>query len=249
MTRIIETRPERILCSFTPLIVGLAFGLVMSQIHSASAGDPVATNSIQFVSNDVGGVAPTNAEPSPDAVDGNFSSALAFVDILTREGMSALTDNSLSSSQRQATLRQVFQESFAAEDIARLILGRYWRSATDQEKLMFGDSLAVLVADTLVHNLPVGEFKIFSAQQIDGVLNGTETVEVKTVFVAENVSTIVYWTLNHTANEYKVFDITIGGHSFLMAQRNSFEHSIQRNGGSVEAAVAELGTIIVSSSD
>lgn len=225
------------------LIAGAVFVSMISKIQPAIAEEESDQSaSIQMVSSDNGGAGqPTAGLQSGPTTDSDLDAALLFVELLTRRGMAALTDHALGPVERQEALRQVFQNSFATSDIARLVLGRYWRGASEQEKYLFGENLANVAADTLVQNFPAGEFKIFDAREVEGPSNGLQSIEVKTVFVAESVSSLVFWTVRNVDGEIKALDIVIGNHSFLLAQKRNFEQSIQRNGGSMDATFAEMG--------
>ena len=78
-------------------------------------------------------IATTTLAASPPV---NPADAVAFMNQLWNRA-AELLNNKTDPALRQARFRQLFHEDFDNNGIARFVLGRYWRSASEQERQEF----------------------------------------------------------------------------------------------------------------
>src|ERR1700728_4638199 len=86
----------------------------------------------------------------------------AFINDLGTRGLSVLGGN-LSPADREAQFRQLFRQDFDAPGIARFVLGRYWRTATDEEQrefLKLFEDYIVIVYSTRLSEYGGEQFKV-----------------------------------------------------------------------------------------
>ncbi len=187
----------------------------------------------------------TISQPVTAMPDGAGSSnslvAPQFIQVLTAQGVTALTDASLEPLERRAAMRDTFTTSFATEAIARLTLGRHWITASDEEKEHFIVALTEFVASTVVDNLPTtGHFEIFATNEIDSPESENRRFEVNTVLVTDHFSSPIIWTIDVIEGQPKVLDLAINNKSFLQSQKTEFATILRRNGGSIEDLIAQI---------
>jgi len=137
-----------------------------------------------------------------------------------------------SSAERLARFRQLFQADFDGPGIARFVLGRYWRSASEQEQqefLKLFEDYVVFVYGTRLSNFNGETFKI----------RGSRTDERGTIVSTDIISPggeapiKVDWRLITDHGSFKINDVIIEGISMLVTQRSEFASVIQRHGGQV----------------
>src|SRR3546814_2451933 len=83
-------------------------------------------------------MAPATARADMGQSDmGNVALAQSFVENLSVQGIDVLADKSLSRDQRIAKFRAMLQNDVEIPRIARFTLGRYWRTASVQQRETF----------------------------------------------------------------------------------------------------------------
>ena len=134
--------------------------------------------------------------------------------------------------ERLMRFRQLFQADFDGPGIARFVLGRYWRSASEQEQqeyLKLFEDYVVLVYGTRLSKFNGETFKLL----------GSRTEESGTIVSTDIISPSgeapikVDWRLITDHGSFKINDVIIEGISMLATQRSEFASVIQRHGGQV----------------
>ena len=140
--------------------------------------------------------------------------------------------NKVPRAERLMRFRQLFQADFDGPGIARFVLGRYWRSASEQEQqeyLKLFEDYVVLVYGTRLSKFNGETFKLL----------GSRTDESGTIVSTDIISPSgeapikVDWRLIADHGSFKINDVIIEGISMLVTQRSEFASVIQRHGGQV----------------
>ena len=140
--------------------------------------------------------------------------------------------NKVPRAERLMRFRQLFQADFDGPGIARFVLGRYWRSASEQEQqeyLKLFEDYVVLVYGTRLSKFNGETFKLL----------GSRTDESGTIVSTDIISPSgeapikVDWQLIAGHGSFKINDVIIEGISMLATQRSEFASVIQRHGGQV----------------
>lgn len=141
--------------------------------------------------------------------------------------------------ERAARFRQLFREDFDVPAIARFVLGRYWRVATEPEQqefvrlfegyiaLAYANRLAEYSGETLkvVGTRPDGDASLVASEIVRP--NGAPPAKVD-------------WRVVRADGAYKITDVVVEGVSMAVTQRSEFASVIQRNGGKIEGLLALL---------
>lgn len=114
----------------------------------------------------------------------------------------------------------------------RLVLGRHGRDASPEQRRAFGEAfyrfLVRSYADGMVEHAP-NDLEI-RVQPVRGELNPDRT-RVRTQIVREGGSNIpVDYTLRFRNGEWRVYDVTIEGVSYVTNYRSSFDSEIRQRG-------------------
>jgi phospholipid transport system substrate-binding protein len=162
--------------------------------------------------------------------------ARAFVATLGEQAIQVLGPNA-SSAQRLARFRELFHDDFDLPAIGQFVLGRYWRTATAQEQQDFLGLFQEYLVRAYSARLGAygGEpFRVTGERQ-----NGEETVVASEIIRPSGNRIAVDWYLIGRG-PYKIIDVYVAGVSMKVTQRDEFASVIQRNGGRVEALIAQL---------
>jgi phospholipid transport system substrate-binding protein len=141
--------------------------------------------------------------------------------------------------ERLARFRQLFQADFDVPGIARFVLGRYWRSASEQEQqeyLKLFEDYVVFVYGTRLSSFNGETFKVRGSRTDDsGAIVSTDIISPK-----GEAPIKVDWRLITDHGSFKINDVTIEGISMLVTQRSEFASVIQRHGGQVGELLAMM---------
>ena len=171
------------------------------------------------------------AAPNAIAADANV-----FMSELWTRAVEVL-DKKASLAERLTRFRQLFQADFDGPGIARFVLGRYWRTASEQEQqeyMKLFEDYVIFVYGTRLSHFNGETFKV----------RGSRTDESGTVVSTDIISPSgeppikVDWRLVADRGAFKINDVIIEGISMMVTQRSEFASIIQRHGGKVGGLLA-----------
>ena len=161
--------------------------------------------------------------------------------VITSLGNQALEllGNSVDPKLRVARFRQLFSEDFDVPGIARFVLGRYWRVATEPQQQEFVKLFADYIA--LAYSNRLAEYS-GETLHVTGIRPAPDGSVVSSEIVRPNGAppAKVDWLLTPHDGAYKISDVVVEGVSMAVTQRSEFASVIQRNGGQVQALITAL---------
>src|SRR5712692_3976832 len=170
-------------------------------------------------------------------VEARAQDARTFIGTLGQQAIEVLGPG-VPELQRQARFRELFRDDFDLPGIGQFVLGRYWRVATPQEQQDF----LGLFQEYLVraYSARLGEYGGEPFRVTGARPNGDETIVTSEIVRANGSRVALDWHLIGPNGRYKITDVYVGGVSMKVTQRDEFASVIQRNGGRVEALIAQL---------
>jgi len=186
-----------------------------------------------FISLAVGGVA--------HADDAAFAGgAKTFVENLTGEAIRSLAVKDIDKQERRDRFRKLMLDKFAFQGIAKWVLGRYWRRASNDEKAQFlklyEDLLVITYADRFEQY--AGEKIVVGKSEIRG---GKDALVHSQLIRGEGVKAIdVTWRVRKKDDNFKIVDVMVEGLSMGLTQQKEFASVIRKNGGKVIGLIDEL---------
>ena len=170
--------------------------------------------------------------------EGSGIRAEQFIEVLSSEALTLATDTTLTSRDRLSKISKLLSEGFDMPWIARFILGRNWRNASQNER----EEYSSLFKTILEHSYS-RQFTDYSGQKI--VILGHKLGRRDYIFVRSrifdpersNIHIDVNWRLVPAGNSFKIVDIVVEGVSMAVTQRNEYASVLQRNGNSIPALI------------
>ncbi|WP_082922642.1 MlaC/ttg2D family ABC transporter substrate-binding protein [Halothiobacillus diazotrophicus] len=127
-------------------------------------------------------------------------------------------------------VRQVLLPHIDSERMSRLVLGRYWRTATPAQKTAFTDQFEQLLVRTYAGPLSkLGNQKI----EVTGTKPGAEADEivVQSMLSGGDLGRVpVEYRMVQDGDAWKAYDVIIDGISLVNNYRGSFAQVIQQKG-------------------
>jgi len=181
------------------------------------------------------GTAPVaRAQDSAAATEG-----AQFVSNLASRAVTELTTGDLAMSERVLRFRGMLTEAFDVPTIARFVLGRYWRVATDAEKAEYLKLFEDFIVQTYIQR-----FNDFAGAQLRVLQtrSGQDGEVIATLDAALPGKPAARFDvrMRRDAGAFKIFDVVVEGISMSVTQRDDFAAVIQRSGGKVEGLLASL---------
>jgi phospholipid transport system substrate-binding protein len=162
----------------------------------------------------------------PDAVAADPNS---FVNELWGRAVEIL-GKKVPQTERLARFRELFQADFDGPGIARFVLGRYWKSASEQEQqefLTLFEDYVVYVYGIRLSSFNGEAFKVRGSRTDNsGVIVSTDIVSP-----GGEAPIKIDWRLVTDSGVFKINDVIIEGISMMVTQRSEFASVIQRHGG------------------
>jgi phospholipid transport system substrate-binding protein len=141
--------------------------------------------------------------------------------------------------ERLARFRELFQADFDGPGIARFVLGRYWRSASQEEQqefLRLFEDYVVFVYGTRFSSLSGETLRIRGSRSEEtGVIVSTDIINP-----GSEAPVKIDWRLVTDSGAFKINDVVIEGISMMVTQRSEFASVIQRHGGQVSGLLSMM---------
>jgi len=163
-----------------------------------------------------------------------------FVNGLVQQALSLLRNPQMPDAQREDRFSTLLHSGFDIPRIARFVLGRYWLSASDQERDQFNHLFAQWVVRTYS-----ARFKEYSGEtiKVTGAREETPTsYVVSSQLIRTNGAppTTIYWHVRKSNDDLKIVDVEVEGVSMALTEREEIAAVIQRSGGSVATLNQQL---------
>ena len=167
-----------------------------------------------------------------------------FISQLATKAMETMTAKGISDADRAARFRAQFTSDVDLNDIAKFVLGRYWRGATPEQQQDFlkaFEDIVVLTWST--------RFKDYGGDLRHTVTNAVVDAE-RGVVVESKVDRDrqqpiqLQWRLKQVDSGFRVVDLVVEGSSMAITYRSEYAAVIQSNGGKVDGLLAAMRTKI-----
>ena len=164
-----------------------------------------------------------------------------FIKAMTEDAISMLTVKDIKRSERARRFRILMNKNFAIKGIAKFVLGRQWRKASDEQQeeylRLFEDLMVVTYSD---------RFEKYSGEKLiikGAEIRGEKDAIVHTTMVKANNATKplkVAWRVRGKGETFTIIDVMVEGISTIMTQKSEFASFIKQNGGKLDALLKEL---------
>jgi phospholipid transport system substrate-binding protein len=176
------------------------------------------------------------AAPSPDA-------ARALIEEVSAEVLAILSNQGLANRQKFDALVELLEQPIDLDLVARLILGRYWRTANDGQRQQY----LALFREYALANL-ASKLHLYRGQSFE--VTGAKVVSDKDALVTSRILSDgapplrVDWRLRERDGGGPVtIDLIVEGVSLIVTLRSEFASVIERQG--LDGLLAELRQRIV----
>lgn len=175
----------------------------------------------------VGGVAMAGAAVPPEW----------FVQTFAAEILEVISDRSRPQAERVRRVEVVANDRFALDRIARIALGRYWKTAPDGERQEFSTLFKAYVLAS--YGRRFDEFADRRLRVVASMPAGDDNM-VESYVEGGPTPIRLDWRLTPAADGWRILDLMVEGVSLVLTYRNEFAALIERSGGQLQGLIAEL---------
>ncbi len=163
-----------------------------------------------------------------------------FVVSLAQKAIDDVAIPDTTEEQRAQRFHEIFTAGFDVPLIARFVLGRYWRVATDAERteyLALFDDLVVTTYARRFGEFPGARFRLLAVSKPNE--DGDQIVAIEGLVPAKSPVRLDM-RVRPKDGQFKIIDVAVEGVSMAITQRDEFAAVIQRGGGQVSVLLANL---------
>src|SRR5579885_208128 len=178
---------------------------------------------------------------TPQSSRAQSGDATQFMANLGDRVLAIVNDKQTPEAQRKQQFRQLAEDAFEIPKIGRFVLGRYWRSANDEQKKQFIEAF-----ENYMLQVYWSRFSSYNGERfkVDGQRDeGNGTILVTTEILRPNSGqppVKVSWSIVKQGGGFKIRDASLEGVSQALTYRDEFASIIERNGGKVSALINQL---------
>ncbi len=172
---------------------------------------------------------PVGAAASPDG----------FIREIGDRAFVSLGEKGITDQERNRRFRTLLTEAFDLPRIARFVLGRYWRTATDTEQAEFVALFEKFVVQAYSNRFRDLTGKKLIVQQATPIEDSYSLV-ISEIEIPNQPAVKINWRVQKTANNFKIVDVMVEGISMSITQRDEFAAVIRQSGGKVSGLIDAL---------
>ena len=173
----------------------------------------------------------------------NFKSEENFVSDFAASAISILSDEGLNNNDKNIQFTDLVMSSIDMNLISKFVLSRYWKTASDQQKISYLNAFEEYFISSYANKLDQ-----YSGEKI--VIVSSEAAKkfviVKSNIVRDGADTLkieLNWRLLTRDGQTKIIDLSIEGISLIVAQREEFQSFLSNNNESLDALINRLKMI------
>jgi phospholipid transport system substrate-binding protein len=154
-----------------------------------------------------------------------------FVSSLGARAVSVLSDKEHSTfDQREANFRDILVEGFHIRTISRFVLGRHWRTATDEQKNVYSNVFVDFIVRVYASRFDSYNGEKFEVLKVVEAEGGDSVVRTRILRPSGGAPIGVDYRVRKFDDTYKVVDVTVEGISMLHTHRVEFVSVLNRKG-------------------
>lgn len=170
----------------------------------------------------------------------NVEKADAFVREITSDGIEEIINANVSQKVKDERFEKLFNQALDLDFIGQFVLGRYWRTATPQQRKEFIQVYRELNIKTWSARFDEFKGKSFVFVGSTPSTSKNQVFINSTVDLGEGAPAKVVWRVKQNGDNFKIVDIIIENVSLAITARNEYTAFIKNNNGNVDALIQDL---------
>ncbi len=164
--------------------------------------------------------------------------AKAFTVDLGHKALAVLSDNSGSKQDKRERLEALFAENVDIDWVGKFVLGRFWKSATDEQKQQYITNYKTFLIKHYTSNLTEYSNADFEVTRVVAGDNGASIVSMRIKRPGAEDFLVDYSIRRSSNGALMVYDIVVEGVSMITTQRSEFSSVVSQKG--LDYLIAQL---------
>lgn len=165
--------------------------------------------------------------------------ARSLVQNLGNQATKVLNDTALSPGQRSGALRQLLVANFDLDGIGTLVLGRFGKRATEAQLREYRTLFVDYIVKAYSARLGQQSWESFTVTDTHQAEDGDTIVGSESTARGQPPSHIE-WRVHGSGAGLRIVDVTVGGVSMVLTQRDDFASVIQNGNGGIAQLLQQL---------
>lgn len=174
--------------------------------------------------------------------DINANKAENFIKSVTQKGIEELINSDVSENEKKARFTKLFNEDLDLDFIGKFVLGRYWRTATPQQRSEFIDVYRKLNIQTWserFNEFKGKSFEFLGTEKANSKANDQVYVNTQ-VPMPEGAPASVKWRVKETGGKMQIVDIIIENVSLAITSQKEYTSYIQKSPNGIDGLIKDL---------
>jgi len=156
--------------------------------------------------------------------------AESFIRAIGEEVTAILQDPSKDDEAKLASLKELLDRNTNLDLVARLVLGRHWNAAAEQQRRDYVELFRQILMNTMAERL--GDYNGQTFEVVGSTeLNERDTaVQSRIIRVGGAPAIRVDWRVRETEGDFAIIDVIAEGVSLVVSQRNEVGSVVERRG-------------------
>ena len=178
--------------------------------------------------------APAAAAPAGPLAQASTPSQ--FIKTLADQALNSISGQRLSNDETTTRFRTLLRQSFDLKAIGRFVLGPYWNTASDAQKVDYQQAFENLIVDS--YALRFRDYSGGTVKIGKEVTQGKDVSVMSQIVQANGAPPInVNWRVRPESDGFKIVDVAVEGVSMGQTQRSEFASVIEQNGGKIQPLI------------
>lgn len=173
----------------------------------------------------------------------DLDGARTFLQDLADQALAVLARQDISDEQAVEEAQRLLRTGFDLQTIGRFVLGRYWNTATDDQRREYMALFERMVLTTYTSRFNEYEGSTFDVSEARAI-NERDMVIASVLNRPGAPPLNISWRVRQRSDGFQIVDVSVEGVSMAVTQRNDFASVIQRNGGRFEALLQRLRQMV-----
>ncbi len=176
----------------------------------------------------------------PANADINAAEAENFVKNTTQEGLVGIINAKASQAERDARFEKLFNSALDLKFIGRFVLGRYWKTASAEQRDRFIDVYRKLNVKTWSKRFDEFKGKEFIFKGTSPSSSANQIFVNSVVPMEQAQPATVVWRVKEENGKFKIVDIIIENVSLAITARNEYTAFIKKSPDGLNGLIADL---------
>lgn len=163
-----------------------------------------------------------------------------FVQKVTKEGIEDIINANVSQTVKDERFEKLFNNALDLNFIGQFVLGRYWRTATAEQKKEFISAYRELNIKTWSQRFDEFKGKNFIFKGTTPSNSANQVFVNSVVPMDQGEPAKVVWRVKQTGNNFKIVDIIIENVSLAITARNEYTAYIKTAPGGIDDLIKDL---------